>query len=673
MMHVAMADSVKSVQGRYTRFAATVPMAPRASAEAAASAAARHMLVQLYPAQKAKIDEAYALSLKSIPDGAARSDGIVLGERIAAALYAERSNDATDVPDNYRPVTPPGVWIPTTPPLFPQYATAKPWGLTSADQFRPGPPPQLSSALYARDYNETKDFGAAKSTVRTEAQTQAVRFWTPSNTINSWFQVARQLSVARELGLAENARLYALLTMGLANCYIIDWDAKFHYNSWRPLTAIRNGDMDGNDATERDASWTPLLATPMHPEYPSQNSINVGTAVGVLESVFGAGPASFAIADTADARLQRPFTSVAQMGEEQRSARVWAGIHFRNSVEVSNAMGRRIAEHLLRGYLKPTTQQSADELFMPRPQIERLAADLAGELSRLCPPAQPGDQAAFDRCRQSLFQDSLLKRSLMSYTLWGRPHKDAGTRLKDTTLTQFAPDVLAGLYLPLFMFNGRHTLEYDAREGLFLVRLETAFRNRLAPGQFPYPFWHDEAKWGTYQGANSILLWVDPKTARIKIAQFTDRGATPPIVGAEPIRQPQFDGKWLWTDTAGRTQPQVTLFDGLFRADNPLLPKLDAAYRSLALRMRDAQCDSCHVPNNPDGMKRIVLLQTPAHAAGEIQRLMKAVREDRMPRDEVGIEQPLDKKLKSALLESGGTFEALLQSAKDWEAKRREQ
>ena len=221
------------------------------------------------------------------------------------------------------------------------------------------------------------------------------------------------------------------------------------------------------------------------------------------------------------------------------------------------------------------------------------------------------------------------------------------------------------------MFNGRHTVEYDARENLFLVRMETAFRNRLAPGQFPYPFWHDEAKWNTYQGANSILLWIDPKTARIKIAQFTDRGATPPIVSSEPVQQPKFDGKWMWTDAAGRVQPQVTLFDGLFRAENPYLPKLDTAYKALALRMRDAQCDSCHVPNNPDGMKRLVLLQTPAHAAGEIERLMKAVREDKMPLDEVGIEQPLDATLKSALLERGSAFEALVQAAKDWEARRR--
>jgi hypothetical protein len=223
------------------------------------------------------------------------------------------------------------------------------------------------------------------------------------------------------------------------------------------------------------------------------------------------------------------------------------------------------------------------------------------------------------------------------------------------------------------MFNGSHTVEYQEREGLLLVRMETAFRNRLAPGQFPYPFWHDEAKWNTYQGANSVLLWIDPKTARIKVAQFTDRGATPPIVSSGPVQQPKFDGKWLWTDAEGRVQPQVTLFDGLFRAGNPYLPKLDTAYKAFALKMRDAQCDTCHVPNNPDKMKRLVLLQTPAHAAGEIERLMKAVREDKMPLDEVGIEQPLEAKLKSALLESGGAFETLVRAAKDWESKGRAQ
>src|SRR4029077_10388749 len=215
---------------------------------------------------------------------------------------------------------------------------------------------------------------------------------------------------------------------------------------------------------------------------------------------------------------------------------------------------------LLLAVLGATARAADNEPLALRPQLERVAAELAAGLSRLCPPAQPGDQTAFDRCRQGLFQDSMLRHDLAPRVLWGRVHKDPATTLKETTLTQFAPDVLAGLYLPLFMFNGRHTVEYDAREDLFLVRMETAFRNRLAPGQFPYPFWHDDAKWNTYQGANSILLWIDPKTTKIKIAQFTDRGATPPIVGSAPVQQAKFDGKWLWTDTEGHVQPQVTLF-----------------------------------------------------------------------------------------------------------------
>ena len=158
---------------------------------------------------------------------------------------------------------------------------------------------------------------------------------------------------------------------------------------------------------------------------------------------------------------------------------------------------------------------AVDDPLAKRAQVEQLAATLAAELSRLCPPAQPGDQAAFDRCRHALWEDSTLRRSLTPIVLWGRvKDSDPDARLKETNLTQFAPDVLTGMYVALFMFNGKHAVEYRAEEGLFRVRLETAFRNRLAPGQFPYPFWHEESKWSTYQAANAILLWVDPKTVR---------------------------------------------------------------------------------------------------------------------------------------------------------------
>jgi hypothetical protein len=221
--------------------------------------------------------------------------------------------------------------------------------------------------------------------------------------------------------------------------------------------------------------------------------------------------------------------------------------------------------------------------------------------------------------------------------------------------------------VPLFMFNGEHTLEYVPSERLYMVRLRAAFRNRLPPGQFPYPFWHDEAKWSVYQSANSILLWIDPKTAKIAIGQFTERGSGGPVIATAPIAH-KFDGQWMWVDKDGRLQPRVTLFDGLFRSDNPYVPKLDSEYRTLALRMRDAQCDNCHVPNNPNKMRRLVLMHSPAHASGEIARLLLAVREDRMPLDDAGVEQPLEPAQKRALLESASTFEALLKSAKDWDA-----
>jgi hypothetical protein len=354
MVHVAMSDAINSVHGRYTRIVATVPAVAAASPEAAATAAARQILVQLYPNQRAKIEETYATSLKAIPDGAAKSEGVTLGEQVAAAVQADRDDDGTNVPDTYRPITSPGVWIPTTPPLFAQYARAKPWRLKSAEQFRPGPPPQLSSTLYARDYNETKTLGGTTSTARTPQQTEAVKFWTQANLGPAWQAAARHLSAAKELGLAENARLFALLNMGVANTFISDWDAKFTYNFWRPVTAIRNGDQDDNDATERDPSWTPANATPMHPEYPSQAAIICGTVVAIIESVFGPEPAiPFTVTDMVNPNVKREYKSIAEMADEHMNVRVWGGIHFRNSLQVGDDMGRKIAAYLIETSLKP--------------------------------------------------------------------------------------------------------------------------------------------------------------------------------------------------------------------------------------------------------------------------------------------------------------------------------
>jgi hypothetical protein len=300
-------------------------------------------------------------------------------------------------------------------------------------------------------------------------------------------------------------------------------------------------------------------------------------------------------------------------------------------------------------------------------RAEKAASALAADMARLCPVADPADQVAFEACRKALYQGSLFRASLMDFVPWGR-QKDPALSLKESNLTQFGPDVLSGMYVPLFMFNGKYSVVPVQREGLYQIRLQTAFRNRLQPGEFPYPFWHDAEKWSMYQNANEIILWWDPKHERIRFGQYTVFGSNPPIRESSPVTPPAFDGKWMWTDANGRTQPAVTVFDGLLRADNPYIGKVEVAYKAMALKLREGQCFDCHVPDNPDKMKRLVLLQTPMHAAAEIRRVMKSVREDRMPHDEFGREKPLAPAMKSALLDEGAAFERVLDLAKEWEA-----
>ena len=301
------------------------------------------------------------------------------------------------------------------------------------------------------------------------------------------------------------------------------------------------------------------------------------------------------------------------------------------------------------------------------PAIEQAAREIAGELARHCPIAPAGDTAAYNACRRGLFGPSVLRSHLPDFLLWGRQSKAEGATLRQTNLTQFAPDVWTNMYAPLFMFNGRHTVEWVPEERLYRVRLEAAFRNRLAPGQFPYPFWHEESKWAMYENANSVMLWMAPNTGKIRAAQFTDRGPNTLLQPVQPVRHAKHEGPWLWTDEKGNTQPAVTLFDGVYRPENPHIKAMDRQYRDLALQLRESQCSQCHVPNNPDKMSRLVLLSTPAHAAGEIERLIKSVREDRMPVDEFRLATPLAADKKNWLLESAEAFRAIVQAAQDWE------
>lgn len=300
------------------------------------------------------------------------------------------------------------------------------------------------------------------------------------------------------------------------------------------------------------------------------------------------------------------------------------------------------------------------------PVIDAQVREVAAQLATDCPMMDAGDKAAFDRCRQQLFGESKLRQLLSPITMWGR-QRDPSMALKDTKLTQFAPDVLAGMYVPLFMFDGKYKLRYDEKEKLWLATLNVRFRNRLQPGEFPYPFWHEADKWGTYENARTMLLWIDPQTAKARFAQFSRQGDTPELALSERATPPQFDGKWVWTDSNGRTQPAATLFDGVFRKDNPYKEKLSASYREFAIGLREGQCLSCHSPDNANGMKRLVLLQSPAHAAAEIKRVLRDVETGAMPRDEFDVEKPLDAALKKTILEKGGEFSRLVDQAREWE------
>jgi hypothetical protein len=333
---------------------------------------------------------------------------------------------------------------------------------------------------------------------------------------------------------------------------------------------------------------------------------------------------------------------------------------------VERLLGPATAALLVLGFAWATEAQPVPPAE-DRQRVERLAATLAQEAATLCPLSDPGDQSALDRCRSALFNDSYFKRSLARIALWGRPNPDPDRRLKETTLTQFGAGVLSGLYLPLFMFNGQYRVDFDATEARYRARLECVFRNNLMPGQYPYPFWHDAKKWSDYERANGITLWIDAHTLKIVVAQFSRQEGADPRLNTASRLPPAFDGKWTWIDDQGEPQPKPALFIGLFRPDNPYLDKLQTTYKDLALAMRDGTCSNCHVPSNPEKMKRLVLLQTPAHAAGEISRVMAEVRRNRMPLDDLGIEKELDATTKVTLLKFGAAFEAAVNAAYVWE------
>lgn len=353
IVQTAVYEAANAVTQRYPAGAFKVDAAPGASLDAAVAAANRAMLLKLLPSVQPAIDSAYQVALAKVADGPAKAAGIAAGEKAAAAVMAAAAEDGAGMPETYRPHTTPGAYVPTAVPAVTTWPQRKPWVMSSPAQFRPGPPPALNSDTWARDYNEIKAIGSRNSSSRSAEQTEIARFWDYSLP-PVYHAVVR--SVARQPGRepTRNARLYMAASQASDDALIAIMDAKYHYNFWRPVTAIRNGDADGNDATEREASWTPLIDTPMHPEYPCAHCVIAGAVGTVLQAEVGSGPMPVLSTRSPTAKgVTRSWTGTADFMQEVALARIYDGVHYRNSTVVGTAIGKKVGELVVVKVLNP--------------------------------------------------------------------------------------------------------------------------------------------------------------------------------------------------------------------------------------------------------------------------------------------------------------------------------
>jgi len=355
MANLAMFEAMNSVEWRYRPYRARLAAEPGASRDAAAAAAAHYVLVRLYPDQAKELDKALQASLSVIADDTAKAKGIRLGERAGAAALADRANDGAAGPDTYRPFAAAGKYVPTVLPAASRWGAVRPFALKSGDQFRPGAPYALTSGEWAKDYNEIKRMGAKVGSARSPEQSDIARFWELTGPA-CYDPMVRQLSAANGLDPLQNARLFTLVSMAAADALIAVFDAKYTYNFWRPVTAIRNGDLSGNAAVERDAAWEPFIPTPMHPEYPCAHCISQAAVAGVLEHFFGNAIAPVKLTSMTAPGVTRTYTKLSDYVSEVINARIYDGVHYRSSGEVGAEMGRRIAQYTVRNHLLPENQ-----------------------------------------------------------------------------------------------------------------------------------------------------------------------------------------------------------------------------------------------------------------------------------------------------------------------------
>jgi hypothetical protein len=357
IMHAAIYDAVDSIERTSAPYLVSIRSARRASPDAAAAAAGYTVLANLYPGQQAALAADLASSLAQVPDGHARSEGVRVGDAAADALLAIRSDDGSAaVPPIFTPGTQPGDYQLTPPafaqPVFTQWAAVRPFALRSASQFRPGPPPAVTSTAYADAFAEVKSLGAVGSTTRTADQTQIAQFWNPAIWV-AWNNIAETAALAHHDSLVQDARLFALLDITFADSTIAFYDAKYTYDLWRPVTAVRAGDSDGNPATAGDPNWTPLVSAAQDPAYPGAHAVISTAGADVLAAFYGSDAFTFTAQSSALPGVERSFSSFSAAAREATLSRIYAGQHFRTDEVAGQRLGDQIARHELRKLLLP--------------------------------------------------------------------------------------------------------------------------------------------------------------------------------------------------------------------------------------------------------------------------------------------------------------------------------
>ena len=356
IVQLAVFEAVNAIEGDYEPYLGKIDAPAWASPDAAAIAAAHRTLVTLRPGSAAALDAARAASLAAIPDGPAKDDGVVVGENAAAAMLLLRTADGSNAVVPYTPGTSPGDWQPTPPAFaaaaFTQWGQVTPFGLADGSQFRLPPPPALHTSKYAIDYVEVMLVGRVDSPLRPQDRADVARFYAAATPVQAWNSAARQVSAAQGKTLSENARIFALLAMAMCDGSIATFDTKYHYKSWRPVTAIRAGESDGNGHTEPDPDWLPLIATPAVPGYPSAHATLSGAARAVLERAFGKSGHAITLTHPALPDIVLDYTAWQEITDDIDDARVYGGIHFRFDQEGGADQGRRVGKYLIQNYLR---------------------------------------------------------------------------------------------------------------------------------------------------------------------------------------------------------------------------------------------------------------------------------------------------------------------------------